>query len=124
MPIHKSGEDYLETILLLTQKSPFVRSIDVAHELGYTKPSVSRAVGLLKADGFITVGTDGHISLTEKGKERANEVYSKHCTLENFFEKVLKVSHETAEEDACKIEHLISEETYQKLQQFLKNYNG
>ncbi len=124
MSIHKSGEDYLETILLLTNKSPFVRSIDIANELGFTKPSVSRAVGILKADGFITVGTDGQILLTESGKKRANDVYAKHSVLKKFLEEIIGVDKETAEEDACRIEHVISEESYSKLRKFIEDYQS
>lgn len=121
MPIYESGEDYLETILLLTKKSPFVRSIDIANELGYTKPSVSRAVGILKSNGFITVGTDGQILLTESGMEKANGIYERHTVLTEFFEKILGVDKKIAEQDACRIEHIISEESYSKLKKFVSD---
>lgn len=119
MPIYESGEDYLETILLLTKKSPFVRSIDIANELGYTKPSVSRAVGILKSNGYITVGNDGQILLTDLGKEKADGIYERHTVLTQFFEKILGVDKHIAEQDACRIEHIISETSYSKLKQFV-----
>ncbi len=120
MAIYESGEDYLETILLLSRKSPFVRSIDIANELGYTKPSVSRAVGILKANGFITVAHDGQILLTEAGKAKANGVYERHTIIKKFFEDILKVDESIAEKDACKIEHIISDESYKKWKEFVE----
>lgn len=122
LPIYESGEDYLETILLLTKKKSFVRSIDIANELNYSKPSVSRAVGILKADGFITVEHDGQIILTEQGMEKANSIYERHTILKKFLEQILGVDSTIAEQDACKIEHIISEESYSKWKNFvLKN---
>ena len=124
MPIYESGEDYLETILLLHEKTGFVRSVDIAGELNYSKPSISRAVNILKENGFITVGAGGQILLTQKGEKKAEAVYERHVIITDFFEKVLGVSHENAEHDACKIEHIISDESYSKLKKFtaeLKN---
>lgn len=121
MAIYESGEDYLETILLLSRKSPFVRSIDVASELGYTKPSVSRAMGILKSNGYITVGDDGQILLTEEGMKKASGVYERHTILEKFLEEILGVDKLTAEQDACKIEHVISEESYSKWKKFVED---
>ena len=118
MPIYESGEDYLETILLLHRKTGFVRSVDIAAELNYSKPSISRAMNILKDDGFITVESGGQIMLTEKGKAKAESIYERHVIITEFFEKVLDVDHEIAAHDACKIEHIISDESYQKLKEF------
>jgi Mn-dependent DtxR family transcriptional regulator len=122
MPLHESGEDYLETILILHERTGFVRSIDIASELGYSKPSISRAMGILKEHGFITVKQDGQIVLTEDGEKRAKSVYSKHLLLTRFLNEVLGVSHENSDLDACKIEHVISEETVEKLRHFVERY--
>ena len=118
MRIQESGEMYLETIFLLSQKNPRVRSVDVCSEMGYSKPSVSRAVSLLKDGGFITTDKDGYLSLTESGLLIAQKTYERHTLLTRWFESV-GVSRETAEEDACKIEHCISDETFEALKNFL-----
>jgi Mn-dependent DtxR family transcriptional regulator len=115
--VHESGENYLETILVLREKQDVVRSIDVANELGYTKPSVSRAVKLLKEQGYILVQTNGAIELTKKGLEMANQIYERHLTITKFFVGVLGVDPETAEKDACRIEHIISPETFEKIKE-------
>ena len=122
MTLRESGEDYLETILILQQRTGYVRSIDIANELGYSKPSISRAVGILKENGFITVEKTGQIILTELGKNRAEEIYSKHKLLTRFLNEILGVSMDNSEEDACRIEHVISEETYIKLDLFVKEH--
>lgn len=122
MAIYESGEDYLETILLLHRKTGFVRSVDIASELNYSKPSISRAVNILKDDGYITVEPGGQILLTEKGEARAKAVYERHVIITDFFEKVLGVAHENAEHDACKIEHIISDESYSKLKKFTGDF--
>ena len=124
MTLRESGEDYLETILILHERTGYVRSIDVANELGYSKPSVSRAVGILKDNGLITVEPDGQLVLTETGLKRANEVYDKHKLLTKFLNKVLGVSEENSAEDACRIEHVISEETFERLGEFVEKYLG
>lgn len=124
MTLRESGEDYLETILILHERTGYVRSIDVANELGYSKPSVSRAVGILKDNGLITVEPDGQLVLTEAGLKRANEVYDKHKLLTKFLNKVLGVSEENSAEDACRIEHVISEETFERLGEFVEKYLG
>lgn len=121
--IYESGEDYLETILILDERTKYVRSVDIASELGYSKPSVSRAVGILKANGYITVEPDGQIKLTKSGLKKANEVYSRHRLIKQFFVEILGVNQVTAEEDACKVEHVISEETYQRLKAFVEQNN-
>lgn len=120
MALRKSGEDYLEAILVIGQRKPQVRSIDVANELGFSKPSVSRAMSLLREGGFITVEKDGSLLLTELGREKAEDVYGRHCLLTEFFRDVLHVSEENAAEDACQVEHVISPETYIKLTDFMK----
>ncbi|NLZ45605.1 MAG: metal-dependent transcriptional regulator [Clostridiales bacterium] len=122
MALHKSGEDYLETILVLHKRTGFVRSIDIATELDYSKPSVSRAMSLLKNGGFINVLTDGQILLTEKGLAKADEIYNRHLLITGFLSDALGVSELTAEEDACKIEHVISCETTEKLKIFMEKY--
>ncbi len=120
MPLHESGEDYLETIYLLTQKNPFVRAVDVANELGYTKASVSRAMRILREEGLIAVAEDGSIRLTKAGSRKAMEVYERHTLIMAFFSRCLGVNEVTAEKDACKIEHVISEETYLRLRAYMQ----
>lgn len=121
MAVYKSGEDYLETILILTLNKSCVRSIDVATEMGFSKASVSRAVGILKADGLITIENDGQIKLTPAGLEKATSVYDRHKLIKAFFIDFLDVNESTAEQDACKIEHVISEETFIKLRNFMQS---
>ncbi len=112
----ESGENYLETILILIQKGKGVRSIDIAEEMGFSKPSISRAVGILKADGYIEVDSGGFISLTDSGYEIAEKIYERHRVLTRFLIK-LGVNEVTAAEDACRIEHDISDESFQKLKE-------
>lgn len=107
----ESGEMYLETILTLSRKNGTVRSIDIAEEMGFSKPSVSRAVGKLKEGAFISVDPEGHIHLTEKGRTIAERIYERHTTLTAFF-KALGVDEETAVADACRIEHYISDTSF------------
>lgn len=114
MQLKESGEMYLETIYILNKKSGFVRSIDVCEYMGYSKPSVSRAVGLLKEGGYLTVSKNGALNLTELGLEIAEKTYERHIVLTELFEK-LGVNGETAAADACKIEHVISDETFSAL---------
>ena len=121
MALQESGEMYLETILVLSQKNQFVRSIDVCEYMGYSKPSVSRAVGLLKKDGFITVEKDGHIFLTEKGRTVAEKILSRHTILTEMLVR-LGVSRETASNDACRIEHVVSDETFDAIKNHLQKY--
>ncbi len=122
MSIHESGEDYLETILILHKNTGFVRSIDIANELGYSKPSISRAVGILKNDGYIIVEPSGQIVLTDSGKAKAEQVYERHLMLRTFLTDILGVSAENSEQDACRIEHILSDETYEKLKGFVESY--
>lgn len=111
MNLQESGQMYLETILILSKKSTNVRSIDVCEYMGFSKPSVSRAIGLLKSGGYVTVDADGYISLTEAGAEVAKKMYDRHTLLTSFLIS-LGVSEELASADACKIEHHISDESF------------
>lgn len=120
--MYESGENYLETILLLQRRNGQVRSIDIARELAYSKPSVSRAVGLLKEEKMIDVADNGLISLTEKGQKRAEQIYERHRILTAFFEVTAKVSKEQAEEDACRVEHIISEVTFEGIKKFVEEF--
>ncbi len=120
MGIHESGEMYLETIYKLSETRKQVRSIDVAAEMGFSKPSVSRAIGLLKADELIVVDPNGWISLTDKGLALASKIYERHKVISDVLQK-LGVDEKTATDDACRIEHVISETTFEKLKEHLKN---
>ena len=114
MNLQESGQMYLESILLLTEKRGNVRSIDVCEYMGYSKPSVSRAVGLLKSGGYVTVDKDGYLSLTSLGEQTARKVYDRHRILTAFLTSI-GVSPEVASEDACKIEHHISDESFEAI---------
>jgi len=116
----ESQENYLETILILSKKRPVVRSVDIANELGFKKSSISVAMKNLRAKQYITVTEDGFIYLTEEGKRLADMVYDRHKTLTNSFIK-LGVSPEIAEEDACRIEHVIHPETFDAIKKHLEN---
>ncbi len=118
MQLKESGEMYLETILILSNRKGFVRSIDVCEEMGYSKPSVSRAVGILRDGGYITVARDGGLHLTEAGLEVAERTYERHTVLSELF-MTLGVDEETAVNDACKIEHVISSATFAALKKHL-----
>ena len=117
--MYESGENYLETILVLGNRNGNVRSIDVARELNFSKPSVSRAMGILKEDGYIEIDTGGSILLTDKGREKANSIDERHELLTKFLMNVASVSEESAEEDACKMEHIISEEVFEGIKKFM-----
>ena len=119
MALMESGEMYLETILVLSKKLPQVRSIDVADEMNYSKPSVSRAMGLLRGGGYIEVDKNGFITLTQLGKELAEKIYDRHNTRTCAL-VLIGVSEKTAAEDACRVEHYISEETFQAIKTHLK----
>lgn len=114
---NESQEMYLETILKLQLKNGGVRSIDVAESLGYSKPSVSRAVGLMKKDEFIVVHSDGIIELTEKGRQKAENVFSRHNSLTEAFVK-MGLDRQQAEENACRVEHVISEEAFETIKKY------
>ena len=117
MRLQESGEMYLEAIHVLSEKQTMVRSIDVSEYLGYSKPSVSRAVGLLKNGGYLTVDRDGGLNLTESGREIARKIYERHTLLTKLLIH-MGVSGEVAAADACKLEHAISDESFQAI----KNY--
>ena len=118
MALHESAEMYLETIYLLTQHSSSVRSIDVAEHMGYSKPSVSRAVGLLKQGGYVITDKDGFLSLTEEGIAAATLIFERHTVLTRLL-TTIGVDEATASEDACRIEHVISDETLEAIKRFL-----
>lgn len=111
MKLQESGEMYLETILILSKKSKYVRSIDVVEYMGFSKPSVSRAIGLLKEGGYVNVKEGGALTLTEEGKYIAEKIYERHTFLTKFLQSI-GVDEETASSDACKIEHDISEKSF------------
>ena len=117
MQIHQSAEDYLETILMLTQRMGRVRSIDVVNELGYTKASVSIAMKKLQENGYIAVDGEGTLTLLEPGREIAERIYSRHRLLTHFFVQ-LGVDEDVAAEDACKAEHILSEQTLKKIREY------
>lgn len=114
MSVHESGEMYLEAILVLSKKNGFVRSIDVSEYLGYSKPSVSRAMGILRTGGYITVDKDGAITLTDTGLEIGNKIYERHTVLTKLLTR-MGVSEEVAAADACKMEHAISDESFEAI---------
>ena len=120
MSVHESGEMYLEAIYVLHEKTGFVRSIDVSEYLGYSKPSVSRAMGILRNGEYITMDTDGSITLTEKGQEIAHKIYERHTLLTRLLTHI-GVSEETAAADACKLEHAISDESFEALKKYAAN---
>lgn len=121
MRIHESGENYLETILLLEKKNGSVRSVDIAAELDYSKPSISRAMGILKQENYITMEKNGDILLTDKGREKANRIYERHQLITDYLIKALGIEHGTASEDACRIEHVISEKSFEKIKEWVEN---
>ena len=116
MDLHESSEMYLETIYVLSKKSDSVRSIDVSEYMGYSKPSIHRAVYRLQRNGLLEIDENGHLFLTDKGSDIAKNIYEKHTVLTDILIKI-GVSSETAEKDACKIEHVLSDETFMKLKQ-------
>ena len=120
MPIQESGEMYIETIYVLTQSSDKVRSIDVCERMGYSKPSVSRAIGILKKNGYINVDASGYITLTDSGITAAEKIYERHTILTQFLES-LGVPHDIASSDACKMEHIISEESFSAIKKKIEN---
>ena len=118
MALQESGEMYLETILILSRKNGQVRSVDISEYMSYSKPSVSRAVGLLKKEGFITVEKDGFIHLTDKGLTQAEKILDRHTILTQMLIK-LGVPREIASNDACRIEHVVSDETFEAIRNHL-----
>ena len=121
MALHESAEMYLETIYLLAQQSNTVRSIDVAESMGYSKPSVSRAVGLLRQGGYLTVDKDGFLNLTSEGISVAEKIFERHTVISQMLIR-LGVDEKTALEDACKIEHVISDATMEALKKHMEQY--
>ena len=122
MQIRASAEDYLETILLLSHKIGPVRSIDIVGEMGFSKPSVSVAMKKLRETGFIEMDEDGYITLTEKGGETAGQVYERHSTLYDWLVSI-GIPEKTAAADACRMEHILSEDTFAAIKKLLENQN-
>lgn len=123
MPIQESGEMYIETIYVLQGKNGRVRSIDICEEMGYSKPSVSRAIGILKKNEYIEVDKKGYITLTEQGNALARKIYERHTLITRLLETI-GVDKDTAAEDACKIEHVISDTSFEAIKMFFKRENG
>lgn len=121
MKIKESAENYLETIMVLKQQHGYVRSIDVANHLGFAKPSVSVAMKSLREEGCVTTDENGYLSLTEKGQDIASRIYERHNIIANVLIR-LGVSEQTAYEDSCKIEHDISDESFERIKEFLENF--
>lgn len=121
MHLQESGEMYLETIYVLTKKSKLVRAIDVGEYMGYSKPSVSRALGLLKSGGYVVTDAEGHLSLTESGLEIASKIYERHEILTGVL-TALGVDPAVAAEDACKLEHDLSDESFAAIKRFFKAF--
>ena len=121
MKVQESAENYLEAILVLGQKNGQVRSIDVAHYTGFSKPSISRAVGLLRDNGYVSIDQFGLLHLTDEGRAIAETIYERHTVLTAFF-TALGVEHDIAAEDACRIEHVLSEQTFDKLKKHAEAY--
>ena len=123
MNIRESGEMYLETIYILSQKSSAVRGIDIGSYMGFSKPSVSRAIGILKNDGLVKTDENGYIKLTQMGEERAQHIYERHTLLSKLLMNI-GVDEETATEDACRIEHYISEKTFDAIKKHVQQYGS
>jgi Mn-dependent DtxR family transcriptional regulator len=120
--MRKSGEDYLETILILSKQKPDLHAVDIANELNFAKPSITRAMGILKRNGYIEINAN-HIRLTEKGKRKAGEIYERHRFITRFW--ILNgIGPEAAEKDACLIEHDISDETFAFIKNFVSERDG
>ncbi|HCT64872.1 MAG TPA: DtxR family transcriptional regulator [Lachnospiraceae bacterium] len=119
MKLQESGENYLETILILEQKNGIARSVDVANELNVSKPSVSRAVSVLKTAGYVEIGAINQLVLTTSGREIAKRIYERHCILKEYLISI-GVSEKVAAEDACRMEHVVSDESFQCIKSLLK----
>ncbi|MEF2783119.1 metal-dependent transcriptional regulator [Erysipelotrichaceae bacterium HCN-30851] len=124
MILGESLEDYLETLLILGKENEKIRCVDVAKRMNVSKPSVNKAMNVLKEKGYVQQETYGDIHFTPEGKELAEKVYQRHTTVQSFLQHVLGVDEETAEEEACHIEHVISEDTFIKIKDFLENYTS
>lgn len=120
MKIQESGENYLETIYILARETGYVRSVDIAHSLSFSKPSVSRAMSILKKAGHIKMDKEGQIELTPSGRQIAERIYGRHRLLTDYL-TAIGVSHETAAADACRMEHVISQETFEKIEAHVKS---
>ena len=120
MALHESGQMYLEAVYVLLKKNEKIRAIDIGTYLGYSKPSVSRAVGILKNDGYIVIDAEGHITLTEAGRTVADQLYERHTILSDMLVS-LGVSAAVAQEDACRIEHVISDESFAAIKSHFRN---
>lgn len=118
--MHESGENYLETIWMLKEKTGSVRSIDIARKLNFSKPSVSRAMGILRESGYITMEPSGEIRLTDSGKMKAGEIYRRHCLLTVFLKEVAGVPDAMAEENACRMEHILDQEVVDGIHRFME----
>ena len=119
MNLQESGEMYLESILVLSESNPNLRSIDICEYMGFSKPSVSRAISLLKSGGYVNMDKDGYLTLTEEGRAVAQKIYDRHRLLTEFLVS-LGVSEETASADACKIEHHISDESFKAIKKTIQ----
>ena len=122
MALLESGEMYLETILILSQRRPYVRAVDIGEYMGYSKPSISRAMGLLKSGGYIRVSVEGHITLTDTGREVAETIYERHTVLTDILTE-LGVDPEVAAMDACKMEHYISDTSFRAIQEHFRKHS-
>ena len=123
MPLRESGQMYLEAIYVLSQKNENIRAIDVGAYLGYSKPSVSRAVGILKRHDYIVVDDDGFIVMTQKGKDSAEKVYERHTVLTKML-MALGIDEKTATEDACRMEHVISDQSFDAIKKHYHDYKN
>lgn len=123
MRLQESGEMYLEAIWVLSKKQSLVRSVDVSEYLGYSKPSVSRAVGLLKSGGYLAVDEDGGLILTEEGRQIGEKIYERHTFLSELLER-MGVSKETAAADACRLEHAISDESFCAIKEYVRRMDA
>lgn len=123
MKLQESGQMYLKEILLLNHETGFVRAIDIAHRMNFSKPSVSRAMGILKREGYITVEENGQIILTEKGSDVATNIYEKYCLIKLYLIDSLGIDEELADKEACKMEHSVSDETVDKIERYLQKHN-
>ncbi len=119
LKLQESGENYLETILILEQRNGIARSVDVANELGFSKPSVSRAVSVLKEAGYVEIGSINQLLLTESGREVAEKIYERHCILKDYLMSI-GVDETTASDDACRIEHVISDITFDCIKKIMR----
>ena len=119
MSIQESGEMYLESILVLSKKNPNVRAIDISEYMGFSKPSVSRALSVLKNGGFVTVSEQGYLTLTQEGKNIAEKIYERHTVLTNYL-ILIGVDKDTASQDACKMEHVVSDESFNAIKNQVK----